>query len=405
MPACPTLVRDELRRAAALYLLNGVHSKPGMKKQQQEAEMGLRWKGEGEIDSHSEKLYEGKGPYTGLYERDSDGVLDPSKPLYLKPEFTSSPEQTLVVGRDITQQVLLKTSFTGTDLVGGPYLYRNAQRAMTNIRKALALATPLVDEDGNPKESGKTRDSVLQEILLKFNSGAKTDDPIGDDDEDGEDDNSDEATTASAPQVNSKNPKGWFPGYFAFVLWGPLAPKEDRLDLFSINDPKGRGVKGRANHRQRDRDDKKKLRKGDTSNQRGMTLRDRIQLTSLEQRNANESKERKIIAANIESTQLTTQLEGALQIAKAFCPVPNPENQYWKTVIDIQKKQGEVAERLKEANKDTPEEDRKHRRLFLDGFLSPPQFVDAENATASVSVVTNAAPSPEPESEILLNQI
>lgn len=143
MPNCPALVRDELRRCAALYLLNGIHSKPGMKKKQQEAEMGLRWKGAGEIDSHLTKLYEGKGPYSGLYERDTDGVLDPSKPLYLKSDFTPSPEQTLIVGRDIVKDTLKKINFNGPDLVSGPFLYRSAQRAMGNIRKAVA---------GNPVE-------------------------------------------------------------------------------------------------------------------------------------------------------------------------------------------------------------------------------------------------------------
>ena len=158
MPSCPATVRDELRRAAALYLFNGIHSKPGMKKAQQQAEMGRRWKGEGNVSSHLELLSEGRRPYDGLFQRDTDGVVNPSKPLYLKSEFSPNPEQILIVGKDITRELLEKTSYSGTLLVSGPQLHRTAQRSMANIRKAIAIAKEFVNEDGMDRR-GTGKDS------------------------------------------------------------------------------------------------------------------------------------------------------------------------------------------------------------------------------------------------------
>ena len=82
----------------------------------------------------------------------------------------------------------------------------------------------------------------------------------------------------------------------------------------------------------------------------------------------------------MQSHTLSTQLELAIKIAGAACPVYNASNEHWMKVAAIQAELDKVSKELTIASQPTPEHERKRRRRFLDPFLS---FADAHPANGN----------------------
>jgi len=139
--------------------------------------------------------------------------------------------------------MLENTYFNQTGLVTGRTLRELSATALRNIKKAYAICEPMIDEHGHPLHSGTTieeiQESVLQQMYI-LNHGNATGD------EEPDDDNVDAANTksttnvadpgTSTPALPSKKSKWIFTGWMAFVMWGPLAPENQRLDIFRIGD-------------------------------------------------------------------------------------------------------------------------------------------------------------------------
>ena len=248
MMRIPADLRDELRRVIALRIYATVHSMPSMSKAEQEDLMASMYHGTNGKASQMRLLVDGVKPYNMLYDEVEDIVEDPNatgvlgtSTKILKPEFSPAKDadRLYIAGSHITTKLLERMTLDDNSvLCTGAYLYRQAIRAMASIRKAIAEAKKLVDEEGKPLMSGHSTEDVLKAVVDKVyeqigksgNSSA-TSSPNDDDDDD-----------------ESKKKK-WFHGYIAFVLFGPLAPKENRLDIFCTGDPEGEGINGRAAQR------------------------------------------------------------------------------------------------------------------------------------------------------------
>jgi hypothetical protein len=315
-------LRNELRRLSSLKILAYLYTKPSMKKGEQEELMkncfhGNREKG---IASHLMMLVRGEGEYADLYDRTINVVTDPHAPassvnsLVLKPELHRS-DKTIIAGRHISEQTLQKTSFKSTaPLISGRNLLSAGNEALRTVKKAISIAKPLLNEDGSPKDSGTTHADIIRTVLDEMYATLSGRRSI---DDEAEDDANDEA--ADEAEDGRQRPNDWFfNGWFAFLLFGPMAPPNKRLDLFLTGNPANDGnhkSSGRSAFRQRDAEDKEKERsQGGSSDRGGLTMRDRISLANLDLQKlaqAQSKKEAKIIALKLQSEMLSRQIERA----------------------------------------------------------------------------------------------
>jgi hypothetical protein len=206
------------------------------------------------------QVVNGLAPFDKMYTSKTDQVVcanvdatSKGSSLVLKAELSRS-ETVIIAGRDITQSVLERTTFTKPLLMKGRKLFNDANIALKNIRKALGVLkdVPGIDfvNDKIQYRSRVSEEEVKEKLLdlmhelLKGKTSVddKTDvtDLLAEDDEDinhneeniEENNNNDEQDDQPAPLVR---PPGWFfQGWMAFLLFGPFAEPSDRLDLFQI---------------------------------------------------------------------------------------------------------------------------------------------------------------------------
>lgn len=240
----PAKVRNELRRLAAINILHYIYSHPPMKKISMETLMFQCYHGDATkgIISHIDMLLRGEGPYSALYLRETaeqQSSSSSSSCLVLKPDFHRSCK-TFIAGKNINQHVMEHSSFKkSSPLVTGRCLLEQANNGLANIKKAYSIALTLLDEKGYPKQSRNTKDDVLASVLDEMYILLKGKASLEDEEE--EDEGSNET-----PE-NSTRPESWlFYGYTAFVLFGPLAPNDYRIDLLNSRDSTDKKTSGRA---------------------------------------------------------------------------------------------------------------------------------------------------------------
>ena len=73
----------------------------------------------------------------------------------------------------------------------------------------------------------------------------------------------------------------FFPGYMAFIAWGPFCDKRTRLRTVLVNGLSKKDVKSRAQMRKDSKKEKEMERNEDTQNARGLTTDQRINLESV----------------------------------------------------------------------------------------------------------------------------
>ena len=73
----------------------------------------------------------------------------------------------------------------------------------------------------------------------------------------------------------------FFPGYMAFIAWGPFCDKKTRLRTVLVNGLGKKDVKSRAQMRKENKKEKEIERNEDTDNARGLTTDQMINLESV----------------------------------------------------------------------------------------------------------------------------
>jgi hypothetical protein len=179
-----------------------------------------------------------------------------------------------------------------------------------------------VNDDGTPKETGNRTIEEICELLLddmyEFLKGKQNLD-----DEKAEDSGTEdlELNEDAGEDTTTGRPANWvFHGYMAFVLFGPLATESRRLNFFLNGDPPAWNKKsfGRAAYRKKEQKQIQVQRNIALSDNRGMTLGERVQIASLElqySRVEQEGREGSFIALKMESDLLTSQIVRALEVA------------------------------------------------------------------------------------------
>ncbi len=147
-----------------------------------------------------------------LYIDTHDGLLQ-LNPLYCR--FDDFP---LVVGKNITLEVLERATFTSLKMVTGRSGYEKAQRIAANLRKMYSIIYNHIKEgDRTPKNSGGNWPLAIDNFLAEFHELTKNDAILLDDSDDDDDDEDD-----SAAATKTRPPKKIPEGLLTFFCVGPF---------------------------------------------------------------------------------------------------------------------------------------------------------------------------------------
>ena len=203
--------------------------------------------------------------------------------------------------------VLTEKNFKQKNLLQGPSVLELAKKALACVRKATSFLSSLVDEDGKPKESSKMIEDVVDEMLESMYQFLRGKQFVEAEDDGKEAESSDVEEEEDTPTTNHEvaandslpaRKRDWmFHGYMSVLLFGPLAPKQDRLSFFFHDDPlpSDRKKYSRATARSEKRKDEIKERSIAVAAQdhsiapkgsRGMSVLEKVQLRDIELKQA-----------------------------------------------------------------------------------------------------------------------
>jgi hypothetical protein len=188
-------------------------------------------------------LMTGKGQFSGLYDTD-DLVINAATneernegvQLILKPSMSRHFKKRLTVGDEITKALIEQACLTRKGLLTGRTLKKQADAVLRNGKKALSIAVKYLDKEGKPP-SGTTIEDYENHILdgmFKLLSGKF--DLQGEKESNDNDDNDNEGGDEEDGAGGGRKASWMFHGWIAFLLTGPMAPKEYQSDLWAEKD-------------------------------------------------------------------------------------------------------------------------------------------------------------------------
>jgi hypothetical protein len=251
--ATPAFVQKQLQTAAAVGAMSYVYGLEAVKLKQVQQKLFDCYHGNptaGMVPMVGD-LMKGENAYSELWDRSDDGQAT------LKSRFMQKNDVLYYAGTHITISSLSTANQSTSVLADGRLIYSMAQNALKHGKKALSIEMDAYVDGKLP--SGWNDDDLDQHILdgmwrLLNNS------PVCDVDEERHsedvDDNDDDAAANQAATNVSERPSDWvFPGWVAYLLFGPRAVTGFKSPLFEIGDwPKNKkngnnGGGGRAEQR------------------------------------------------------------------------------------------------------------------------------------------------------------
>ena len=157
-------------------------------------------------------------------------------------------------------------------------------------------------------------------------------------------------------------PDHWhFPGFLAFVAWGPFCAPVDRLRTVLVTGLSRKDVQSRNQMRKADKEMKAKMRLDDGENKRGYTTDQMISMeaVSLQKDRLNTQKQEVAIAGlGMRNSILDAQINRYERMAERKCPVYDPLDPSWIKVNELLEQQSAIMNSIdKLTNSITPSTD------------------------------------------------
>jgi hypothetical protein len=346
-----TPIRNEVRCCVATKIMSMIFQLPTMSSRKIDQKLDDMFHGTSDLMSHVDIVVNGHTPYDRMFEKSvdvviTDGVSNPSVLKVNRSLFLL--DRDYVVGRHLTKASLEnKTANPLAGLVRGRSLHRLAKISMANMKKAYAflLLLPEVDDvtcDGVVYKSGIGEDEVKLKLLdqMYIELNGKDDILLIDDEDDSP--LPPECVEVNDTQASKTRPPGWFfPGWFAFCLYGPFVHAFDRISIFE----KGSNVKdnlkvnGRAMKRVSEKKDADIIRINDDKHDRGMSISSKIGIATIEMKHKGliqQKKEGNMIALNCRIQSVQKNIDRAEDRANRHCPEYDGSNPLWKKVVELE---------------------------------------------------------------------
>ena len=392
----PRTLRDELRRTLILICYEEVYSRPSMTKDVMQNVIFDMYHGKGNnIVSQIDVMLQGHNRYKDLFDVSfvtiTDKNLHPSKSnkiLTLRNKYyRQHNDKNYIVGQQICREWLARASFQSVELCKKRYLYEQASTTLRYCKKALSFAHKYVDEFGNPLHSGNTIDDIIEKILEDMYRENHKLTAISISLEDDDDEDMSPGTQEKKKIKKSKDDDWSFPGFMAFLLFGPFVPPSDRLSLFTTKDNKAL-KKSRKEQRADSIKRKSDVRAADGNNKRGWTLDQQIGLAQVQVLNNSSMDNKKQNALNalfMQQRGISEAIERAEHRAKG---IDDPNHPFLKRVLTLEDEHDDVRRKIArladDAYNDSTGKDDNVVLNLLQRYKSPDNTVDtSEDATES----------------------
>ena len=254
-----------------------------------------------------------------------------------------------------------KNAKTNSILVSGRMLHHIAQRAMCNLKKALAILTTMAEVSaitpaGVEYMSGISETEVKLKLLQLMYVSLNGKEEDGDDDDmkviDIAKNSKNNDGDGFASNFEGERPPGWFfTGWFAFCMFGPFVEESERIPIL---EPSGmvsdsRQENGRANLRKLAKEINDNERVNDNVNKRGVSIETKINIASLEMKSEsinNQKKERMMMAVSGSLNAVQRDIERLEGRALRYCTEYNSNHQLWKDISVLEEKSKKLQDEL-----------------------------------------------------------
>jgi len=262
-PACIPLdakLQKELQRTAAVVSYNFICTgSKGMTLANQYSALSIRFHGDGaDIVSQIRNLSNGEQMYAKAFESVTVSITDKddkagSSRLKLKSIFSCEPKKTYYCGEDFKLEYLsLKARKLDSGLIVGRNIFDMAKLVIKNVKKAMAFGKEFVQKKGNNDDdwtlsSGMTLDDLVEHVLSQMYDWENKITRDGETDSTVDSDVEQEGVHGQKPVTHP--PGYYFPGYFAFILFGKFNYLPSlRLECFAKDDELGSKKTCKAAH-------------------------------------------------------------------------------------------------------------------------------------------------------------
>ena len=343
--------------------------------------------------SNCESLSTGFGLYKHLFDEELDttivtnqdshitGRAVSSKKLRLLETFHRHEERNFYAGHGqvICPENMERSSFSkNAPFLSGRSLFSCARDTLKTIKKAIAIVKPLLNDDGSPKESGKSAEDidayVLDQMYDFLRGGNSIDDPPDEEANlEEKEEQEEEASEAVAANVGGtdkrdkkKRPDDYlFAGWMAFKLVGPMAPEPHRLNIFFVDKVpvipgKGKEDLGRKQCRKEEAASRDNQRDSDITNARGLSITNQIAVANLEMRKQmmmTSKNDSKTIHYHLMLKALATKLERA------------ERRQDHVKVAMLEEEEDKIHTRMMELHEANPHDEDSHYRRIMDSLV------------------------------------
>ena len=229
-----------------------------------------------------------------------------------------------------------------------------------------------------PNMTDKERRELARSGDEDYVPDAEVVDDEGEEDEEEEDNQGDDQDGKFVP------PNFFFPGFMAFVLWGPFCSPDDRLRTVLVSGLSKSEQASRATIRAEKKTMKNIDREGDVVNVRGYSTDQQISMQSLKvqtERLETQKQEVTIASLSMHNTMLDKMLERYERRAERVCPVYDEKHPAWIKVDALLTQQEELMDSMQNVtSKLGSVETKSEKALSLDND----QVIDITNADEQV---------------------
>lgn len=429
MPLLTAVIRDELRRVIAVKAMAIIYSKASMTLRSMWGVMDELYHGasEKQIISQVDQLINARSPYSELFEKRNDLVTGNTNAAvqvncYVLKSEICRVDAPIILGRDITKELLERTSFTKKALITGKTLVRVAQDSLRNIKKALALISSLdavqsYTSEGIVCKSGQTELDVKEQLLDKMFELLQGKMTVLEDDED----EPNEVAGDDVTKLVIRPPSWFFSGWFALLIFGPFGEQNDRLTLLeigqSLDDKKkksSRAASRVAEIKQKDVERANNVGIGSESAHRGIkttiAFTQQISLANLavkkeEQEQA--EKDSRAFAINAEMKSQILKIERLERRATQYGIEYDMSNKLWQDIQDSENRLAELERKLAKLSSSPAKNEFKRSHELIEDLMDdnkPPPKRLAPIATVTTGGTFTPLSRISVSSNSLLNQ-
>jgi hypothetical protein len=356
----PAIIRKECRSAIAVKIMSIIFKGDKMSSRSIATKMYELYHGVADnIMAQIDMFMTPSGIYVIMFEKKYKtitGSSDQQAMNYILNKNLFILDNDYYLDRHLTKQIMeCKTPEVVSGLVSGRNLYDIGHAAIANNKKALAFLKMMDEVEaltpyGVEYTSGNTEAEVKIKLLQMMYVVVKKNKNQNNNDDDPTESTSDNIIHDAS--VEKTRPRDWYyNGWFAFCMFGPFVPEQDRVTIIETGGKKSDTdiENGRKEQRKQKKIADNSLRDNDVNNKRGLSYQMKLGVASLELKAedlSSQKREQKLLALKFTLEATQQDIERADKRAFAFAP-NDLKDPLWKKVFELESESTNIKQEIK----------------------------------------------------------